>query len=66
MDLVIRLSVLPPRESLLGDADHFGIPELGFRPRVADPELITRVGGWKENIIDERNNFINNHLVVIN
>ena len=45
MDLVIKLSELPPSESLFGDADHFGIPELGFRPRVAEPELITRVGG---------------------
>ena len=38
-------SGLPPRDSFPGEADHFGIPELGFRPRVAEPELITRPGG---------------------
>lgn len=31
--------------SFPGEADHLGIPLEGFRPRVADPELITRVGG---------------------
>merc|ERR1719312_823805 len=44
VERVIR-SGLPPRVSLPGEADHLGIPELGFRPRVAEPELITRVGG---------------------
>ena len=41
----VMRSGLPPRDSFPGEADHFGIPELGFRPRVAEPELITRPGG---------------------
>lgn len=31
--------------SFPGEADHLGIPLEGLRPRVAEPELITRVGG---------------------
>ena len=34
--------------SFPGEADHLGIPLEGLRPRVAEPELITRVGGWKK------------------
>ena len=34
-----------PALSLLGEADHLGMPLLGFLPRVADPELITLAGG---------------------
>ena len=41
----MRQSGLPPSDSFPGEADHLGIPELGFLPRVAEPELITRLGG---------------------
>ena len=43
VDLVIKSEL--PALSLLGEADHLGMPLLGFLPRVAEPELITRDGG---------------------
>ena len=47
VDLVIKseLAGKLPALSLLGEADHLGMPLLGFLPRVADPELITLAGG---------------------
>ena len=43
VDLVIKSEL--PALSLLGETDHLGMPLLGFLPRVAEPELITRDGG---------------------
>lgn len=46
-DLVIKseLAITLPEFSLPGEADHFGIPLLGFLPSVAEPELITLLAG---------------------
>ena len=35
-------------ESFPGEADHFGIPLDGFLPSVADPDVMTRLGGWEK------------------
>ena len=51
LDRVIRseLAGKLPALSLLGEADHLGMPLLGFLPRVAEPELMTREGGGWTN-----------------
>ena len=45
VDLVMASLIPVPCASFPGEADHLGIPLDGLRPNVADPELITRVGG---------------------
>ena len=47
VDLVIKseLAGKLPGLSLLGEADHLGMPLLGFLPRVAEPELMILDGG---------------------
>ena len=47
VDLVIKseLAGKLPGLSLLGEADHLGMPLLGFLPRVAEPELMILAGG---------------------
>ena len=40
VDRVIK-SLLPPSDSFPGE-DHFGMPELGFLPSVADPDAMPR------------------------